>query len=209
MRSSSILFILCHHNIKNSTHYNFGRLIKHIWNVLLLKTGQRISVWEYILAHSILWLFFVIFSILVWDTAITSFVQLIVYWYSFILLTKRLQDQWKKRTHILYILIPIYNIIRGIGATFSKWTKWVNAYGPDPLERQPESNRLYFLFWLLCFWLSILVSISIVLVMISYSGTRSDAIQDPSLYTTGDARADLRADLNSNLSSYYTDKIEK
>ena len=175
---------------KHAPNYNLWRLIKHIWNVLLLKTGQRISVWEYILA----WIYLNVISYLLWllvgDVLILSaLINILVLIYSFALMIRRLHDQWKKRTHIFYILIPIYNIIRCIRVALYKWTPWQNAFGPDPLEKQPKSNRVYWSLRLLWFWVYLLLLIATIILGIS-SGLHSSKDTNFS-YTTWDLQREL------------------
>ena len=180
---------------KHAPNYTFWRLIKHIWNVLLLKTGQRISVWEYILA----WVYLSTISFFLWllignILILSALINILVLIYSIALMIRRLHDQWKKWTHIFFILIPIYNIIRGIRVTFYKWTPWQNAFGPDPLEKQPKSNKLYRRLRLLWLWVYLLLLVATVLIAVS-SALHSGKDVNFS-YTSGDLQRELSSDLN-------------
>jgi len=159
-----------------TSSYTFMRLIKRIWNVLLLKTGKRISVGEYLLS----WMYLTVISSLIslivsyilsasWNFIVyficSMIINLLVSVYAIILLIKRLHDLWKHWTHIFYLLIPLYNLIRIIKVTFSKWTVGENTYGADPLVHQPKSNKNYRLLRFLWFGISIVLWIITPTVM--------------------------------------------
>ena len=138
-----------------TSNYSLKQFIKHIWNVLLLKTWKRITRWEYL---SMLFLLSIIsvpltLSIWMWQNLISLIlyitVPVITGIFSIIFLIKRLHDLWKRWTHAFYWLIPLYNIFRIISICFKKWNTWENNYGINPLDNLPESNKFYRMFMVL------------------------------------------------------------
>ena len=148
--------------------------VKQLSKVIIAKTWNRISVWEYLLVTSFFWFITGIFLsiseflytlpsyIIVWQIISTiwiliRFFVLVYYW------IKRLHDLWKNGWNILFLLIPFVNIYRAIVISFEKWNKWENKYWHDPLIHQPESNKnyriLFFLMLIITMVINYLISL--------------------------------------------------
>ena len=143
-------------------------LLKHIFDVLFLKTGSRISRWEFFLAMLLL----AVLPIIGWMIWIGGILGLLAGIWWLIMYVKRFHDLNKSGRHILSIIFGfgvgivlmmfggmlglflwgwsmIFMFFLGLAILiellyftcicfFKKWTEWENKYGSDILLRQKK-----------------------------------------------------------------------
>lgn len=153
------------------TNYSFGWLVRHIWDVLILRTGSRISRWEYFLASGFLGIiatviiavFMLIYRLLVnesasiWSINIMWIILAIIYLICFIwglkLWVKRLKDLNMSPWWIVFSILPLVLLI-----VMSR----ANAATVDPANLVAWANKLL----VILFFLSALITLIISLMML-------------------------------------------